>query len=125
VLAGAGVGGLAKRVAIETIPAYQRGAVTVVPFRWLATGPVGGAFPVLDANLELAAEGSNTVLTIVGSHLPPFGKLGAAADSLLLKTVARATIRSFLGRMGELAEQPVPGRVHQALPGYDPKPEQA
>lgn len=125
VLARAGIGGLAKTVAVESIPAYQRGAVTVVPLRWVATGPIGGAFPVLDANLELTAAESQTTITIIGSYRPPLGKVGQAVDRLLLHTVARTTIRSFLGQLAEAAtrivpvlstEQPDAGFVQPELP---------
>ena len=103
VLAKAGVGGLGKMVTVKSIPPYQRGAVTVVPIRWLATGPLSGAFPVLDANLEMAAAGSKTTVTIIGSYRPPLGKVGEAVDSLVLNSVAQSTVRRFLGQLAEVA----------------------
>lgn len=108
VLARAGASGLAKSVTVQSLPAYRHGAVTVIPFRWLATGLLHGAFPVLDANLELAATGAHTTITIIGSYRPPLGKLGEVLDQLLLKTVARATIRHFLDQLAEVATRIVP-----------------
>lgn len=108
VLTRAGVGGLGKTIAVESIPAYQRGAVTVVPIRWMATGLIGGAFPVLDANLEMAAADGHTELEIIGSYRPPLGKVGVTIDRLVLHAVARSTIRSFLGQLAQVAEQIVP-----------------
>jgi hypothetical protein len=123
VLARAGVGPIAKTVAIQSFPAYQRGPVTVVPIRWLATGPLGGAFPVLDANLEMTATDGHTTLTIMGSYRPPLGRLGDAVDRLVLKVVARSTIRSFLSRLGELAEEIVPAPTERRAAAGAPEPE--
>jgi hypothetical protein len=104
-LAHAGAGGLSKAVAMESIPGYRRGAVTVVPIRRVATGLMTRAFPVLDANLELSAAGTETTLTMVGSYRPPFGRLGEAIDKIALKSVAGATIRTFLSQLSEVATQ--------------------
>jgi hypothetical protein len=103
ILARAGIGGLSKGVEIQSIPAYQRGATTVVPLRWVATGGLGGAFPVLDANLELTAADGGTDLLIVGSYRPPFGVLGAAVDRLVMHSVAQATMRSFAAQLCDVA----------------------
>jgi hypothetical protein len=102
---GISIAGLAKTVAVQSIPAYQRGAVTVVPIRWVATGTLGGMFPVLDANVEMAAADGQTTLEIVGSYRPPFGKVGEAVDRLILHSVAQSTIRSFLGQLAAVAEE--------------------
>jgi hypothetical protein len=104
-LAHAGVGGFGKAVAVESIPAYRRAAVTVVPIRWVATGPMARAFPVLDANLEMSAANSETTLTMVGTYRPPFGKVGEAIDRIALQSIALATIRAFLSQLGEVATQ--------------------
>ncbi len=103
VLARAGLRGLAKKVEIQSIPAYQRGSTTVVPLRWVATGPLGGAFPMLDANVELAASDAGTELSVVGSYRPPFGPVGAAVDRLVMHAVAQATVRSFAAQLAEVA----------------------
>jgi hypothetical protein len=103
ILARAGVAGLSKTVQIQSIPAYQRGATMVVPLRWVATGVLGGAFPVLDANLELTATEDGTDLLVVGAYRPPFGVLGAVVDRLVMHSVAQATMRSFVSRIAEVA----------------------
>lgn len=99
----AGVGGLSKTVAIQSIPAYQRGATTVIPLRWVATGPLGGAFPVLDANIELTATDAGSELLLVGSYRPPFGSVGVALDRLLLHNVGQSTVRRFAAQLAEIA----------------------
>ena len=124
VLTRAGIGGIAKTIAVQSIPAYQRGAVTVVPFRWIATGPIGGTFPALDANLEMTAMDGHTKLEIVGSYRPPLGKVGEAIDRLVLHSVARSTIRSFLGQLAQVAEQIVPAPVESQLIEGVPAPEE-
>ena len=103
ILARAGVGGLSKAVQIHSIPPYQRGSTMVLPLRWVATGALSGAFPVLDSNLELTAADDGTEMLFVGSYRPPFGSVGAALDRLLLHSVAQATIRSFLAQLTEIA----------------------
>lgn len=103
ILARAGIGGLSKTVEIQSVPAYQRGATTVVPLRWVATGPLGGAFPVLDANLELTATEAGTEMLVVGSYRPPFGVVGAAVDRLVMGAVAQATLRSFAAQLSDVA----------------------
>ena len=99
----AGVGGLAKTVEIESVPAYDRGSATVIPLRWTATGPLGSAFPVLDANVELTGSEAGTDLLVVGTYRPPFGALGVALDRLVMHGVAQATIRRFALQLAEIA----------------------
>jgi hypothetical protein len=111
VLAKAGVAGLGKSVKIENIPAYQRGATTVLPLRWVATGRLCRAFPVFDANLELTAAASGTQLLVVGSYRAPLGALGATIDRLVLHGVAQATIRSFVDQLADRATT-----LHQSAP---------
>ncbi len=111
----AGVGGLSKTVQIQSISAYQQGRMTVIPLRWVATGPLGSAFPVLDANLELTARDFETDLHIVGSYRPPFGALGVALDRLVLHNVAQSTIRRFAMQLAEIAGGgPLPDAAEEA-----------
>ena len=100
----AGVGGLSKSVEIESVPAYERGPATVIPLRWTATGPLGSAFPVLDANVELTGSETGTDLFVVGSYRPPFGALGVALDRLVMHGVAQATVRRFALQLAVIAE---------------------
>ncbi len=108
-LTRAGVAGLSKTVEIQSIPAYQRGSTTVIPLRWVATGTIGGAFPVLDANIELSAADAGTLLLLVGSYRPPFGAVGAALDRLVLHSVGESTVRRFAAQLAEIAgDGPLP-----------------
>ena len=96
-LVRAGVPGLSKTVAMLTLPAYQRGEVTVTPLRWVATGPPGELFPTLEANLELEpTDDGRTRVVLIGSYQPPLRRLGAHIDRLVLHTVAATTIHGFL-----------------------------
>ena len=96
-LVRAGVSGLSKTVAMVTLPAYQRGEVTVIAFRWVATGPLGELFPTLEANLEIEpTDDGRTRVVIIGSYRPPLRRLGASIDRVVLHTVASTTIHEFL-----------------------------
>ena len=107
VLLRAGFAGLTKQVAVQNLPAYFRGDTTVIPIRWIATGPAGDLFPALDANLELdPAEAGTTRLTFRGSYRPPLGRLGAALDQLVLHNVARATTRTLLSHLERAILEP-------------------
>jgi len=99
-LVRAGVSGLSKTVAMLTLPAYQRGQVTVTPLRWVATGPLGELFPTLEANLELEpTDDGRTRVVLIGSYQPPLRRLGARIDRLVLHTVATTTIHGFLAQV--------------------------
>lgn len=103
----AGVARLTKQVAVQTMPPYHRGETLVVPLRWSATGPLGDAFPALDANLELEpTAGGHSRLVLTGSYRPPLGRLGATLDRVLLGQVARATARSFLTQVAGVVAGP-------------------
>ena len=68
---------------------------------WRATGSQG-IFPVLSADLEVAALSPQiTHLTLRGSYEPPLGAVGQRLDRLLMHRVAEATIRSFMRRLAE------------------------
>jgi hypothetical protein len=91
-----GVAGLSKlvRVQLRELPWTDRSAGLAI--RWEATGPDGGLFPVLDADLRLASAGDQvTLLTVAGVYRPPLGPLGEALDRVILHRVADATIRNF------------------------------
>jgi hypothetical protein len=110
-----------------TDPVYQHDAVTVA-LRWEVTGATGGLFPALDADIRLSREGPNqTRVVLTGSYRPPLGALGVQLDRLLLRTVAAATIRILLARIGaalegapsEAAEAVMPW---QSVPGPEVTP---
>jgi len=101
-LVRAGVAGVTKSVAMASLPAYLRGDVTVIPIRWVATGPLGELFPTLEANLEVSpTDDGRTLLVLVGSYRPPLGRLGATIDHLVMHNVGSATTRGFLSRVSD------------------------
>jgi hypothetical protein len=92
---------LSKTVTLHADQAIARGETTVVPLTWRATGSQG-IFPVLSADLEVAALSPQiTHLTLRGSYEPPLGAVGQRLDRLLMHRVAEATIRSFMRRLAE------------------------
>jgi hypothetical protein len=109
VLMRAGTAGLTKQVQVQVLDPYERPDATVIPLRWVATGPAGGLFPQLDANIELSAVDHHTTqLALVGSYRPPFGEVGAGLDRLLLNQAAKATFRSLLRRLRVILLEPDP-----------------
>jgi hypothetical protein len=100
---------LSKVARVRLGQPYQRGDVTVVPMVWEATR-VPAAFPVLEADLEVASLGPGTTqLSLLGRYQPPLGEIGERLDRLLLHRVAEASIRAFLRRLAEsLGTTPAP-----------------
>ena len=99
-LARVGVAGLSKlvRVQVRELACTDRSAGLAI--RWEATGPAGGLFPVLDADIRLAPVGLHaTMLTMAGAYRPPLGPVGKALDRALLHRVASATIREFIAHV--------------------------
>jgi len=96
-LVRAGVAGLTKRVAVQALePVYGPDRV-VIAIRWLATGKADQLFPALDADLELRSTAdSQTELILFGSYQPPFGRVGAAIDRLVMHRIAEAALRRFI-----------------------------
>ena len=93
-----------KQALIETGAPFERGDVTVIPLTWTATG-LKEAFPVLEADLEVAALGDErTQLSLLGRYEPPLGPLGRRLDQLLLHRVAEATARAFLHHVATTLE---------------------
>lgn len=92
--------GLSKLVRVQALELTWTGRSAGLAIRWEATGPGGGLFPVLDADLRLAPAGEHvTLLTIAGSYRPPLGSLGEALDRAILHQIATATIRGFLAQV--------------------------
>ncbi len=99
-LARVGTLGLSKVVRVRVRELTEAGGGPGLAIRWEATGPGGGLFPALDADIRLArASDETTVLSLAGVYRPPLGTLGNALDRAALHRVAAATIRSFLGRV--------------------------
>ncbi len=117
-----GVAGFSKLVRVQVRELSWTDLSAGLALRWEATGPGGGLFPVLDADLKLAPDGEgSTVLTLAGSYRPPLGSLGEALDRTVLRRVAAATIRSFVARVAaQITGHPVPNG--SALPPSPPSP---
>jgi hypothetical protein len=104
-----GVAGVSKLVRVQACVLSWTNISAGLALRWEATGPGGGLFPVLDADLTLTPAGAGTMLTLAGAYRPPLGPLGQALDRALLNRVAVATIRNFLAEVAaQLDEHPVP-----------------
>ncbi|HEV2253500.1 MAG TPA: hypothetical protein VGS06_09930 [Streptosporangiaceae bacterium] len=103
-----GVPGLSKLVRVQVRELAGTDQSVGLAIRWEATGPGGGLFPVLDADLTMAPAGERvTILTLAGAYRPPLGTMGAALDRAILHRVASATIRAFLAQVaGRIAGQP-------------------
>jgi len=95
------VGGVRKEVEIHVGRPVRGAAVTLIPLRWQVTHGEG-MFPVMDAELELAALGPHvTQLSMDGRYDPPLGRAGRVADRALMHRVAEATVRDFVQRVGQ------------------------
>lgn len=108
VLARAGppgdVRGLAQTVQVRLSGPGERKTSVAYSLRWVATGPDGGLFPVLDADLSLIRAGaSRTRLAIIACYRPP---PGIRLDRLLLGCMARAALRSLLDGLAREMMQP-------------------
>jgi hypothetical protein len=103
-----GVPGLSKLVRVQVRELAWTDQSVGLAIRWEATGPGGGLFPVLDADLTMAPAGEQaTILTLAGAYRPPLGAMGAALDRTILHRVASATIQAFLTQAaGRIAGQP-------------------
>lgn len=103
-----GVAGLSKLVRVQARELSWTDTSAGLALRWEASGPGGGLFPVLDADLRLSPDGDGSVLTLAGAYRPPLGPLGQALDRALLHRVATAAVRSFLARVAaQLTSYPV------------------
>jgi hypothetical protein len=118
--------GVSKLVGVQFGELVVRGDSVRLPFRWHATGPGGGLFPALDANLGLTAlSADTTMLSLTGSYRAPAGETGAGLDPAVLRRVAAATIQAFVGRVADAIVHPsgiaAPGREgHDPFPGQPP-----
>jgi hypothetical protein len=109
--------GISKQVQVRLIGPVRRDATTTVWLRWEATGPAGGLFPVLDADLLLRPVGlEKTCMTLNGCYRPPLGRLGAGLDRAVLHRVATATVRALLRGIADALAEPVhvPARRQEA-----------
>ena len=121
-LARVGVPGQSKLVRVQARDLAVTQESVGLAIRWEATGPGGGLFPVLDADIRLVRAGERAaVLAISGVYRPPLGPLGQALDRAILHRVAAATIRDFVAQVAaRIADQP--GR-YVTVQGGPPAPE--
>jgi hypothetical protein len=94
-----GPAGLSKLVRVQAHELTETDDCAGLAIRWEATGPGGGLFPVLDADLRLTPAGNMTLLTLTGAYRPPLGSFGELLDRAALHRIAAATIRNFLSRV--------------------------
>lgn len=107
----------AKLVRVRFLDPVYRGDVMRVGLRWEATGPAGGMFPVLDADIAIspggeegtAAAGESARLALTGAYRPPLGRLGAGLDQVVLHRVATATMRQLLSSIAATITHPATG----------------
>jgi hypothetical protein len=103
-IGSAGVG-LRKRVQVEFGPVVRYPSRTTLAMTWRPTG-AGALFPVLEADLEIGALGSQrTQLGINARYRPPLGTVGRAIDRALLHRVAEATVKDFLDQAGRTIQR--------------------
>ena len=121
------VPGTAKMVEVRFRNLVERNDYAGLALRWEATGPGGGLFPALDADLIVMPTGDrSSKLRLTGSYRPPLGALGSALDAAILHRVAQATVHAFLSRLAAgitAAGPPVSGPVTAAeerMPGLLP-----
>jgi hypothetical protein len=121
-----GIPGLSKLVRVQARALAWTDRTAGLAIRWEATGPGGGLFPILDADIRLAPAGEHvTVLTVTGAYRPPLGALGEALDRVILHRVAAATIRGFAARVA-VRITGEPGAAAAAAPngaGASPPPD--
>jgi len=118
-LARVGALGLSREVRVQARELTERDGSAGLAIRWEVTGPGGGLFPVLDADIRLVPAGEQaTLLTLAGAYRPPLGSLGQALDRAILHRVAAATIRNFLGRVAA----GITGQPGTAEAGTGPSP---
>ena len=118
--------GLSKLVRVQIRELARTENSAGIALRWEATGPGGGLFPVLDADVRLTPVGEHvTLLSMAGSYRPPLGSLGQVLDRAILHRVAAATIRRFVaqvavrigsGQSGGAAGTPAPNGAGSSPP---------
>ena len=86
--------GMSRLVEVRVRELVTRDESAALALRWQATGPDGGVFPALDADITLTPAGDrSTLLTLAGVYRPPFG---AGLDRVVLHRVAAAAIQTLV-----------------------------
>ena len=106
--------GVSKVVRVQARDLTEREDLAGLAIRWEVTGPGGGLFPVLDADIRVHPAGEQrTLLTLQGAYRPPLGAVGQALDRAIMHRVAAATIRNFLQRVAAgVTGQPAPAEAY-------------
>jgi len=99
--------GLSKLVEVQYRDLVTRDGSALLTLRWEASGPGGGLFPALDADITLTPDGDQaTTLRLDGAYRPPLGGFGAGLDRAVLHRIALATIAGFIGRIADAIVHP-------------------
>jgi hypothetical protein len=99
--------GASKPVEVHFLDLALRGESAMLALRWQATGPGGGLFPAVDADIALTPAGEHsTRLSLAGAYRPPLGPVGASLDQAIFHKVAQATVRSLLARVADALTRP-------------------
>ena len=99
--------GISRLVRVHFRDLVTREGSAVLTLRWEATGPGGGLFPALDADITLIPAGDQgTVLKLAGAYRPPLGAVGAGLDRAILHRIATATTRTFMNRIAGAITHP-------------------
>ena len=117
---GSGTSGRAGLARVQVRELAARDDSAGLAIGWEVTGPDGGLFPVLDADMKLtpAAE-PTTVLALAGVYRPPDAG-DEAPERAIVRRIASAAIRNFLGRVASgITGQPGPAA---AAAGPSPVP---
>jgi hypothetical protein len=111
--------GLSRLVQVYFRDLTAHGHSVSMALRWEVTGPSGGLFPVLDADITLTLSGQrSTTLTLTGAYRPP---PGAALDQAVVHQAATATMQAFLDRIAQAIAHPATAAGPQAAAaGPDP-----
>ena len=106
-----GIAGVSKLVRVQARELAWADLSVGMALRWEATGPGGGLFPVLDADLTLTPApepGPGSLLKLAGVYRPPLGPVDQALDRAILHRVAAATVGRFLTEVAaQLTGQPL------------------
>jgi hypothetical protein len=109
----AGVGPLGSALDLSRLCQVQfqdlkaRGDSARFALRWEVTGPGGGLFPALDADITLTpARKHSTTLTLTGVYRTPLGTVGVELDWVIWHGAATATIEAFLRLLAEALAAP-------------------
>lgn len=110
-----GLPGVSRLVRVQFLDPVDRDGHMMIGMRWEAVGVTGGLFPVLDADICLAAEGDErTRMTLTAVYRPPLGVLGAGLDRVLMHRVATATIHSLMTHMSNAMQGTAPAPAGDA-----------